>query len=217
MHEAPAASEVPQLLVWVKSPVVAMEPIVSEASPELVSVAACVVVVCTICGVKVRLGVNPATGATPVPDRAAEAVNGCELVNESVAVLLPRESGLKATEIVQLAAGASDAGQLFVWLKSVLPERVIAVTFSGASPLFVRVRLCSAVVATRWLPKLNAAGVKAGTGAMPVPLRVTFAAAGCELLCKLSVPLATPRAFGLKVMVMPQLAPAGSDVPQVLV
>ena len=195
----------------------AMEPIVSEASPELVNVAACVVVVCTICGVKVRLGVNPATGATPVPDRAAEAVNGCELVNESVAVLLPRESGLNATEIKQPAAGASDAGQLFVWLNSALPESVIAVRLNGASPLFVRVRLCNAVVATRWLPKLTGAGVKAGTGATPVPLRVTFAAAGCELLCRLSVPLLIPRAFGLKVMVMPQLAPTGSDVPQVLV
>lgn len=192
-----------------------MEAIVREASPELVSVAACAVVVCTTCGPKFRLAVNPATGATPVPDKAAEAVNDCGLVNESVAVLLPRESGLNATEIEQDAAGASDAGQLFVWLNSALPESVMALMFSGAVPLFARVRFWEAVVATRWLPKLTAAGVNTGAGATPVPLKLDVRIV--LPVGTLSVPERKPEAAGVNVTCAEQLAPVASTEEQLLV
>jgi hypothetical protein len=203
------------LLVWVKSPVVEMEAIVREASPELVSVAACVVVVCTTWGAKFRLAVNPATGATPVPESVAEAVKGCGLVNESVAALLPRESGLNVTDTVQLAPGTSDAGQLFVSLKSVLPKSVMALRFSGAVPLFARVRFCAALVATCWLPKLTVAGVNTGTGATPVPLKLDVRIV--LPVGTLSVPERKPAAAGVNVTCAEQLAPVASTEEQLLV
>src|SRR5262249_33154904 len=114
----PGAKLAPQVLDWAKSPAVVMEAIASGASPWLASVAACVVVVPTTCGAKFSLVVRAATGAIPVPEREAEAVKGCCVLMASVAVLAPRESGVKVTVTAQLAPGERKAGQLLVCVKS---------------------------------------------------------------------------------------------------
>jgi hypothetical protein len=116
----PAATELPQLLVWAKS--LAFEPesarlvTLKVALPELVNVIVCAeLAVLTDWFPKARLvGETVAPGAVPVPQRATvwEAPLPLSLiVNEAVRV--PAAEGLKVTWIKHIARAASDPPQLF--------------------------------------------------------------------------------------------------------
>ena len=76
VQEAPAATELPQLLVWAKSPALvpesAMLVIVKVTLPELARVIVCAALVApTAWLAKVRLeGETPAIAAVPVPESA---------------------------------------------------------------------------------------------------------------------------------------------------
>ena len=60
-------------------------------------------------------------------------------------------------------------------------------------------------------------GKKLALGATPVPVRLTVCGLPVALSVTVMVPGWLPVAVGVKVTVMVQLAPAATDVPQVLV
>ncbi len=120
---APAASEEPQVLVWLKSaglvPVRVMPEMVSAPLPVLLSVAFCAALAVPAVDVKVSVaGVSEAAGAAavvPVPE--SDAVWG-ELEALSVTVTVPgrepRDCGSKVTAMVQVAPAASVLPQVVV-------------------------------------------------------------------------------------------------------
>src|SRR5205823_3337782 len=143
---APAASDVPQLLVWLKSPVAGSEEIVSPVFPLLVSVTICAALeVPTSCEAKVSdAGENAATAARPVPLKLTGAGGVLLLLdNDNDPVRLPMADGLKTTLMVQLAPAPSDVPQLLVWLKSPLASSEL--TVSAVFPLFASVMICAAL------------------------------------------------------------------------
>src|SRR5512140_3455117 len=114
---APAVTLVPQLLVWLKSPVVAMPLMVSGALPVLVNVTLCAELETpTNWPAKPRLtGKRVATGALPTPDNATVGTAVLLLlVSMSVPLREPDTEGTKLTFRIQLAAGARLAPQLLV-------------------------------------------------------------------------------------------------------
>src|SRR5882762_6625683 len=70
---------------------------------------------------------------------------GASSVINKFAVRWPGPIGLKESEIVQLAAGATGAVQLLVKLKSVRwrPPRAAEETLRGAVPELIRVSVCT--------------------------------------------------------------------------
>ena len=58
-------------------------------------------------------------------------------------VRAPATVGVKVTEMVQLAAAATELPQVLVWLKSPLAARVVIVR--AADPLLVNVTVCAAL------------------------------------------------------------------------
>lgn len=78
----------------------------------------------------------------PVPLRETDWVVGDALpMKMRVAVLLPVVVGAKRTKAVQLAATASEAGQLLIWVKEVglVPAKAMEEMVSGPVPELVRV------------------------------------------------------------------------------
>jgi len=219
---APTAREVPQVLVWAKSPVIKTPVIVAVVSPELVNVTACAELV-VLSGVPPKLsdaGDAVARTACPVPLRAADTVVPTKLpATDSVAVLLPRAVGANVTFTVQLAPAASDAPQLLVWLKSLLRgSGLIAVMEIAASPLLVRTSDCAAlVVPITCGEKLNEEGASDGAGNVPDPERLTALIGVVALLLKLREPLREPTPAGVNVTATVQFAPTAKEVPQVFV
>ena len=120
---APAATELPQLLVWAKSPLALMAVILRAALPELLSVTVCgaLVVPCAWLP-KVRLtGERPATGplADPVPVRLTVCgLLAAPSVMVRAPVLVPPAVGVKVTVTVQLAPIARLAPQVLLSAKS---------------------------------------------------------------------------------------------------
>lgn len=69
-----------------------------------------------------------------MPDKLAEAGNVCCVLRPMVADCSPRAVGANVTARAQLWPGASEAGQLLVWLNVVLPVMVKPLLLSVASP-----------------------------------------------------------------------------------
>lgn len=162
---APAASEVPQLLVWPKLvalvPVTEMPVIVSAAVPGLDSVMGSVVaaVPTSVLGNASGLGLNTACGRVPVPVTTADCGEPVALsATEMAAVRLPVAPGMNETVIVQVAPTASEEPQLFDCPKllALVPVTEMPVMVSAAVPGFDNV-IGSAVAAvpTRVAGKAN--------------------------------------------------------------
>jgi hypothetical protein len=137
-----------QLLLSLKSPlfvpVMLIPVMVSGALPELVSVTVCEELVePTFSFPKLMLvGLSVTAGTVPVPFKLTVCglpVALSEILTE--AVRLPPAVGLKVTSIVQLAFADKLAGQLLVWLKSLIsaPVMVMPLMVSEAFPVLVRV------------------------------------------------------------------------------
>jgi hypothetical protein len=138
-------------------------------------------VVPSVCGAKVKLVVESVAagavtiGFAPVPLKAK--VWG-EPVALSVIVRLPARVpaavGVKAIEIVQVAAAATLRPQVLVSEKS--PDTAIAPSVSAAVPELVSVTVCAAlvvpVVCDRKV-RLVGESVAVGVAATPVPFSVT--------------------------------------------
>jgi hypothetical protein len=65
--------------------------------------------------------------------------------------------------------------------------------------------------------KVNEAGERLATGAVPVPVRLTVWVAGLALSVMVTAPVLVPMAVGLKVTLRVQLAATATLEPQVLV
>jgi hypothetical protein len=117
--------------------------------------------------------------ATAVPLMDADCGEpGASSVTVNMAALCPVASGLKTIEAVQLAAGASEAAQVLVRLNSEAldPARETEEICNGAFPELMTDMDCGALEVPCVVDgKEGEDGekVRAGTTAMPVPLRTT--------------------------------------------
>jgi len=135
------------------------------------------------------------------------------------AVRVPVADGVNVTLKVHVPLGATLPAQLFVWAKSVelVPVKLtFEITTVPVVLTLVRVNVCGLLV----VPTVCAANVRLvgeSDTAVPIPLKVTV----CGLLVALSVMVTAAvrvlMVVGLKVTLIEQLAPAASDVPQLLV
>jgi hypothetical protein len=118
VHEAPAASVIPQLLLAIANSVafapdrrLASAVVVPAAAPPLlvtVNASGVLVLPVTVAGKVAALGlITSAAGDTPTPVRPDDAVPPGEAVTDNVALFCPATVGAKATNIVHRAAGAS--------------------------------------------------------------------------------------------------------------
>ena len=73
------------------------------------------------------------------------------------------------------------------------------------------------VVPTDWFPKERLLGERLAAGAVPVPVRVTLWGLPLALSVMVTDAVRLPLAAGVKVRLMVQLAPAATELPQVLV
>ena len=164
---APAATLVPQVLVWAKSPLAAMLVTLSVALPLLESVTTCEALVdFSNCPVKVRLAADKlSTGPIPVPVSATVWVLSATAlllsVTVSVPVRLPKAVGVNVKLMVQLAPPARGVVVLQVPPEATpkSPEAAMALISNGADPVLLSVAdWVLLVVPTPWLPKLRLAG-----------------------------------------------------------
>jgi hypothetical protein len=155
--------------------------------------------------------------STPVPLK--DVICGLPLnassVTVSAPVRVPVAVGVKAKVKVQWAPAAKVAPQLFVCEKSPLMEMLE--TFNVASPLFVSVTFCVALLEfMRCSAKVSDAGDKAAIGATPVPARATDGEAPVTLLFNVRVPVRLPRAVGVNARLTVQFVPAARVLGQLL-
>jgi hypothetical protein len=232
MHESSIASELPQLLVWLKSvgfaPVMAMLLIASAAVPTFSSLMFCAVaVVPTVVFANVSAeGVSEgwgANGVLPVPLSATVCGEPVALsATESVAAKLAAEAGVNVTEMEQLAFAASELPQVLVWAKSVglVPVIEIPEIVNAALPVFLSMTVCAGDVVPVLVVKLSELGESETAGAaaaVPVPLKVTVCGDPVALSATESVAAKLAAEAGVNVTEMEQLAFAASEFPQVLV
>ena len=152
----------------------------------------------------------------PVPLRAtlcglSEALS--EMLR--VPVLVPPATGLKVTEMVQLAPALTVVPQVLVWEKS--PLAVTLEMVSEALPVSVRVTLCAALlVPDIWSGKVSEEDDKLTRGTIPVPLKLTVCGLLEALSVKFSEALRLPVADGVNVTLTVQV-PLGITVAPVQV
>ena len=97
--------------------------------------------------------------------------------------------------------------------------------FKVALPELLRVTVCGVLVVPRdWLPKARLVGERPSTGAVgvaavsaPFPERLTVCGLPRALSVMLTEAVRLPLAEGVKVTLIVQLAPAATELPQVLV
>jgi hypothetical protein len=137
-----------------------------------------------------------------LPDAAPAAVG----VNVTATVQDPdAPTGLEVEHVVPDAAIAKG------------PVRPIAVKVRLALPVLVNVTVCEGLVVPTGSDGKIGGADKLTVGPVPVPLRLTV----CGLFAALSVivrlAVSVPRAKGVKVTLIVQLASAATEPPQVLV
>lgn len=179
---APAANEVPQLLVCAKLeafvPDSVMLVIAMLAVPVLdrVTTLGLLVVFTRWLPNETEVDDRLATGAKPTP--VSETVCGLPValsVTESVAVRVPAAEGVNVTLMLQLAPIARETPQVVVRAKllELVPEIAMLLMLMLAAPVFVSTTTWAALVVLRfWLPKLTEVGDNEATGT-PVELKVT--------------------------------------------
>jgi hypothetical protein len=223
VHDASAARVSPHVVVSAKSvafvPPIVMPEIVSVAVPVFDSVTVCALDVApdttfpklSVVGERVAIG---AGGTVPVPLSVAVCGEPVALsATETVALKLAADAGVKVTEIVHVAAAASDVPQVFVSAKSAgfVPPMVMPEMASAALPVFDSVSICPAEVTPVFtLPKLNVAGERVAVGAaaaVPVPCSVMLEGLPVALLATLIEPVAAPVAVGVNVTIRVQPSP----------
>ena len=225
-----AATELPQVLVWAKSPVlvppIARLVMVSAAVPVLLRVIVCPELV-ELRGwlLKVRLpGERLTLGPLPVPLR----LTVCWLpdvllllsVTTRLAVRVPGAVGVKLTLTVQLLLAASELAQVVVSAKSpaLAPENARPLMVRAALPELLNVKAWTElVVPTVWLLKVRLEVDSAAAGALPVPLRLTVCGLPLALSAIPREAVRDPVPAGVNVTLRAQLLPAATELPQVLV
>src|SRR5579863_8146956 len=144
-----------------------------------------------------------------------------------VAVRVPAAVGEKVTLMVQVALTASEGAQALVEKSAAFgPEMATLLMESVPLPMLVSTVVSGALLLPTAVAGKAArvAGFRVATPAEPVPVRLMVGTTR-ELVPDpvpflpetTSVPVRVPLAVGLKVTLIVQLAPAFSEVPQVLV
>src|ERR1700690_4041122 len=139
------------------------------------------------------------------------------------AVAFPIFVGVNVTGIVQLALGASDSPQVFVWLNSSASGPVIAMEpiSRTAFPVLVSVTGCEILDPIACPLKLRLEGESETAGApdvpVPTPVRGTVCGVPAALSAKLTAAVAVPVAVGEKVTLMVQLESGASEALHPLV
>ena len=147
---APAATELPQVLIWEKSlalvPVTARLEIVSVVPPVLVSVTACaLLLVPTPWLVNVKpVGANVTVPPVAVPVPVKLTAWGLPVALSTTvtrAARPPLADGVKVTAIVQLVPAVTELPHVLVWAKSLalVPVSAMLVILNAALPELVRV------------------------------------------------------------------------------
>jgi hypothetical protein len=224
---APVATEAGQLLVWAKSlefvPKMLMPVTDSGAVPVLVRVTVwAALVVATDWFPKARLdGDALASDAVPVPVRLTDC--GLPVALSAIASdaeRLPLAAGVKVMSIVQLELAASELPQLLDCAKSLalVPKIAMLVIVRAALPELLTVTDWTALdVLTGVFPKDRLDGEALTEAEVPVPDRGTDWGLPVALSATLIEAERLPLAAGVKVTLTVQLAPAATDVPQLLV
>jgi len=227
---APAASEVPQVVADFTNelapvPVMVSDVSEAEAVPVFLTVTTWAAVVApTAVEAKARLvgdtEIAAAPAATPVPERETVCVPTLS-ATASVAVSAPEDAGLNSTETVQLAPAASEVPQVvadFTNELELVPLTVSDVSEAEAVPVFLTVTTWAAVVTPTVVEaKLRLVGeteMAAAPAATPLPERETVCVPALSTQEKVAGWL--PVAWGSKVKVKAQEAPAASVPPQVV-
>lgn len=141
----------------------------------------------------------------------------------SVPEKLPKVAGVKFTEIAQLLPADSVVPQVVLSLneEEVEPPPILtAMPVRGALPVFESVTVCAPAEAGTFAVNVREDALRPAIGeatAVPVPLSVTVWGELAALSVTVIVELSGAADFGVKAMVKVQLAPAVSDVPQVVV
>lgn len=232
VQKALAASDAPQVLVWVNEeafvPPIVMLEMVSAAEPEFFTVTVCAAEdALTVVEAKARLvGERLAAGAdTPVPLKVIDCgVLGALSLKLRVTEKVPAAVGLKVNVVRHEAPAASEPlHELAPWKSTLLLPVIVGllVKVSVAVPVLVNVTVCEAdaaptVVAGKVRLEGETEAVMVG-GTVPAPLSATVCAVLAALSAKLSVADSEPATVGLKVTWMVQDALAASDAPQLLV
>jgi len=133
----------------------------------------------------------------------------------NAALRVPLAVGVNVTPMLQLALGAKEVPHLLVWAKSPGSVPLMAILMVRMlMPTLVKVTFCGEpVVPIVTDPKFRLVGESFAV--VPIPLRLTFCGLPAALSEMLSAAVRVPEAVGLKVMLMPQLAPAANELPQV--
>jgi hypothetical protein len=140
------------------------------------------------------------------------------MVNEAVRV--PEAVGANVTLNVQVPPGATVLPQVLVAEKSpaFVPVTGLLVMVKGALPVLFRVRVWVPLVdPTAWLLKERFEALRATTGPLPVPVRLTVCGLPGALSVIVTEAVRLPGAVGVKVTLIVQLPPASTELPQVLV
>src|SRR5271157_1905606 len=224
---APAATEVPQVLVCAKSPalapVSAMLERLKAAAPPLVRVAVSVpLLVFTAWLPNERLlGDKLTVAEVPVPLRLRDCGLPLALsVKLTEADRLALAVGSNVTLTVQLAPAATEVPQVLVCAKSpaLAPVSAMLERLKAAAPPLVRVAVSvPLLVFTAWLPNERLLGDRLAVAEVPVPLRLRDCGLPLALSVKLTEADRLPLAVGSNVTLTVQLAPAGTELPQVFV
>jgi hypothetical protein len=214
-----AATEAPQLLVWVKpAPAATMLVMVSEAAPGFERVRVWVAaLVPTGVGAKVRLEVRTACGVgagVPVPVRATVWVP-TESMTLRLADCAPVALGVKVMEYVQLVPAARELPQVLAEMANCVLEVVAEVMERAALPALERMTVWAAVVVPTVVEAKVRAGARAACGPVPVPASVAIWVPTLSTTEMLAVKEAAES--GVNVTAMVQLAPAASVDGQVVV
>src|SRR5450432_1259936 len=96
---------------------------------------------------------------------------------------------------------------------------MLEIVRAAVQPL-LRAMACAALVApTVCEVNVRLVGLRAAEGptAVPVPVRLAVCGLPAALSVTVTVPVRVPAAVGVKVTLMEQLAPAATELPQVLV
>jgi len=217
-----AAILAPQVLVWLKSPVITTDATESATAALLVTV--------TVCGVEVAVrvvvpkvsaeGEMVGRGLVPVPVRVAVRMAAAlpVVVTVRVPVWVPAVVGVKVMETTQVLFAAMLVPQVLVWPKS--PVLTTDPMDMATGALLVTVTVWPAEVVLRVVAgKVSAEVERVGrAGACPVPVREAVSVAGAlPVVMTVRVPVRVPESVGVKTMATVQELFAAMLVPQVLV
>jgi hypothetical protein len=220
---APAANELPQVLVSAKSPalvpVIAMPVMLKVVVPTLVRVTVFAgLVVPTATEPKSKL-VGESFAVVPIPLSVTFCgLPGALSVTDSLPVRFPICVGSKVTLTVQLAPAASELPQVWVCAKSpaLVPVIAMAVIVNVVVPTLVSVTVFAGLaVSMATVPKLKVVGESFAV--VPIPLSGTCCGLPAALSVTVRAAMRVPLAVGLNVTLMPQLAPGANELPQVWV